>query len=354
MYQHRAQSPAKKTGIVDHVNRYGYISADHLDREKLAYIEQTCEKDLVIVFNGKSYHATLITPYYHSKRPNLFIEMSKQDAYQLKKLKCLFSVRVEVKFTIKYSYFDRLHMAIDLLSLSTIRRLCKCSFSKPLSSPTLFLPIRYSQLLSLDYSQRKVLNMIVYGEPKSPILVTGSAGTGKTRILALAAFQIFTVRNTRRPRVLLCTHHRKSANLFLTEYFGPMKEHQGWKVRIARMMQIKEIDEIEACYRPYCKTVSQVAGHLSKIELVISTFGLTLHLAQLLQLNGSLNDWFTHILIDEGALTREPETIAPLSMCGPNTVIAIVGDHKQVCVFFCISDFYYCNLIDWSCNTSDW
>ena len=35
-----------------------------------------------------------------------------------------------------------------------------------------------------------------------------------------------------------------------------------------------------------------------------------------------------HILIDEGAQTREPETIAPLSLCGPKTVIAIVGDHR--------------------------
>ena len=82
MYQHRAQSPAKRRSTkVDYVNRYGYISADHLDWEKLAYIEQACEKDLIIVFHEKSYRATMITPYYKTKMPNVFIEMSKQDAY---------------------------------------------------------------------------------------------------------------------------------------------------------------------------------------------------------------------------------------------------------------------------------
>ena len=162
--------------------------------------------------------------------------------------------------------------------------------------------------------------------------MTGSAGTGKTQMLAQAAFQICIVHQMKNSRVLLCTHRHTSANFFLTKYFGPMKEHHGWKVSIARMIEHKYISNIEKCYQPYCATVSQVAKRLSKIHLVISTFDLTVHLAQ--QLKGSLGDWFTHILIDEGAQTREPETIAPLSLCGPNTVIAIAGDHKQVCLVF--------------------
>ena len=39
---------------------------------------------------------------------------------------------------------------------------------------------------------------------------------------------------------------------------------------------------------------------------------------------------FTHILIDEGAQTREPETIAPLSMANCHTKIIIAGDNQQV------------------------
>jgi len=39
---------------------------------------------------------------------------------------------------------------------------------------------------------------------------------------------------------------------------------------------------------------------------------------------------FTHILIDEGAQTREPEAIAPLVLAGDNAKIVIAGDHLQV------------------------
>ena len=41
-------------------------------------------------------------------------------------------------------------------------------------------------------------------------------------------------------------------------------------------------------------------------------------------------DYFTHILIAEGAQTREPETIAPLIMANKDTRIIIAGDSQQV------------------------
>jgi len=39
---------------------------------------------------------------------------------------------------------------------------------------------------------------------------------------------------------------------------------------------------------------------------------------------------FTHILIDEGAQSREPEAVAPLSLADKHTKIVIAGDHMQV------------------------
>jgi len=50
----------------------------------------------------------------------------------------------------------------------------------------------------------------------------------------------------------------------------------------------------------------------------------SLHLSEFLPL-----EFFTHILLDEGAQTREPEVIAPLSMAGKNTKIVIAGDQNQ-------------------------
>ena len=318
--------------------RFGEISADHLDGDKIAYIEQACEIDgnLIITCNRRDYRATMKTPipYYQRKEKGvIFIGMSKQDARNLNSA-AEFEVQIKAKFELKYSYFDRLHQAIDLISRSTLHRLfpsSASSFSKPQKHPELPLSIRYRQFLTLDHSQREALEKIVYAEPKAPVIVAGSFGTGKTQMLAQAAFQIFTAKYKERPRVLVCAHHQASADSFLTKYFGPMKEENGWKVSITRMMQYHKIKKVEECYQKYCKTAYDVANQFHRFQLVISTFGITLNLAQkLLKRKSYHNGWFTHILIDEGAQTREPETITPLSLCGPTTVIAIAGDHKQV------------------------
>ena len=39
---------------------------------------------------------------------------------------------------------------------------------------------------------------------------------------------------------------------------------------------------------------------------------------------------FSHILIDEGAQTREPEAIGALAVAKEETKVVIVGDNKQV------------------------
>ena len=40
--------------------------------------------------------------------------------------------------------------------------------------------------------------------------------------------------------------------------------------------------------------------------------------------------FFTHILLDEAAQSREPEAVAPLCMANQNTKIVIAGDDRQV------------------------
>ena len=320
--------------------RFGHISAAHLDGDKISYIEQACENDgnLVITYKGKNYLATMDTsiPYHQRKGEGvIFIEMLQQDAHNLNNSDYEFEVEVKVTFELKYSYFDRLHRAVKLLPYSTLQRLFPSSascFSKPMKYPELHLSRKYQQFLTLDYSQLTALKKIVFAEPKAPVIVAGSFGTGKTQMLAQAAFQIFTAKYKERPCVLVCTHHQASADSFLTNYFGPMKVENEWKVSIARMMQSHKIRKVEKCYQTYCKTADEVASQFRKFQLVISTFGITLNLAEQIsrKRKGSLGDWFTHILIDEGAQTREPETITPLSLCGPRTVIAIAGDHKQV------------------------
>ena len=80
------------------------------------------------------------------------------------------------------------------------------------------------------------------------------------------------------------------------------------------------------CYLPvgqFKKNVTEIIGN--KYLVVVTTF-LTAHNIQ--SVVGK--NVFTHILIDEGAQTREPETIAPLSMANGCTKIVIAGDNQQV------------------------
>ena len=349
IYQHNEESPSILRGNdygdhkVEHDVRYGHISASHLDGDKVAYAEQACEMEgnLVICHAGKEYSASMVAPD-EKKRLNrlvkmkqnsldiIYIRMKKADALKLKNVKCQFEIaEVEVMFELKYSYFDRLHKALDHLSHSTIQRLIpsnRSCFSTPREYPSLPLSHKYKQFLTLDYGQRKALETIVYAEPrKAPVIVVGSFGTGKTQMLARAAFEIFTAKYEERPRVLVCAHHQKSANSFLNNYFGPMKE-QGWKVNVVRMIPFNRMKDIEECYQKYCMTGTKVAQNLHSFQLVVTTFGNCLSLLSTVR----SRHWFTHILIDEGAQTREPETIMPLILCSPETVITIAGDHKQV------------------------
>ena len=349
IYQHNEESPGVLRGNdygdhkVERDVRYGHISASHLDGDTVAYAEQACEMEgnLVIRHAGREYSASMVTPNEKRKLNKLakmkqnspdiiYIRMKKADALKLKNVKCQFEIaEVEVMFELKYSYFDRLHKALDCLSHSTIQRLIpsnKSCFSTPKEYPSLPLSYKYQHFLTLDYGQRKALETIVYAEPrKAPVIVVGSFGTGKTQMLAQAAFQIFTAKYEERPRVLVCAHHQASANSFLNNYFGPMKE-QGWKVSVVRMLAPERMKDIEECYQKYCMTGFEVAQNVHSIQLVVTTFGNCLSLLSTVR----SRHWFTHILIDEGAQTREPETIIPLILCRPETVIAIAGDHKQV------------------------
>ncbi len=54
--------------------------------------------------------------------------------------------------------------------------------------------------------------------------------------------------------------------------------------------------------------------------VVVTTFTTSLSIT-----NAVGNKFFTHILMDEGSQTREPEAIAPLSLASINTKIVIAG-----------------------------
>ena len=79
------------------------------------------------------------------------------------------------------------------------------------------------------------------------------------------------------------------------------------------------------------RTVAQFQSYIDKSSyrnrsnfLIVTPCLTALHLAKFIP-----RGFFTHILLDEGAQTREPEAVAPLSMAGRNTKIVIAGDQNQ-------------------------
>lgn len=247
-------------------------------------------------------------------------------------------------------------MALDLLSQHTIERLVPSSTSITSREESKGNNCRLGKdrivdkCLLLDGPQMNALRVILSAKPELPVIVVGSFGTGKTRLLARAAFEI--VKNnteTKKNRVLICAHHQKSADSFLETYFGKMAYRYNWRVNMVRMI-VSEDNQYRKWYSQYRLTADKIC--FNTIELMVTTFGNVLHL------KGKVEPgFFTHVLMDEGAQTREPENIAPLFLCGPQTVIVIAGDHKQVCivsklcVIFCISlliiyhKLYTCRLV---------
>ena len=238
--------------------------------------------------------------------------------------KSLFQVRsVQITFELKYSYFHRLHKALDLLSSLTIARLVPTCIASSNKKNYHFQGC--GDNLRLDSSQMNALQVIMNAKPDQPVIVVGSFGTGKTRLLARAVYEILELSSwSRRHRVLVCAHHQQSADSFL-EIFGPMFVKKGWWPNMVRMIVKSEEDQYyKHQYSEFRFTASEISN-FDSIDLLITTFGNALHLDGMVE-----PGFFTHILMDEGAQTREPENIAPLFLCGPDTVITITGDHKQV------------------------
>ena len=71
---------------------------------------------------------------------------------------------------------------------------------------------------------------------------------------------------------------------------------------------------------------------LAQWKVIITTFLTALTIKdKLIKEKASLH--FSHIIIDEGAQSREPEALGALVLAEPNTHIVIAGDHRQVSVY---------------------
>ena len=315
--------------------RFGYITSDNGDI--LSHIKLSSQGAFIVFDNICYVHAKLVRARIPKSAHQSAItigfseeEHKKIEQFELFKLND-FHFTANIKFELKYFYFQQLHKAIDCLPKNVICKLTPAM--EQLLGEDEKTSIESSrpnyERLYLDKMQLKALHVILNSTPKLPILVAGPFGTGKTRMLARAAYDILKKRQT---RVLICAHHQLSADTFVS-YFGPMikDEVNPWHIDMVRIIPNKSYNlNDHRKYKNFFETANNISWQQIRTKrIVITTLGTVLKLRDKIPRDKWTN-FFSDILIDEGAQTREPEMVSPLAFAGESTRIVIAGDHCQV------------------------
>ena len=273
-----------------------------------------------------SIKAYILSCNYSYSNDYLYIGLYDYNAQTLQEAMYRGSFEFDVKFEVKHSYFDSLHYSVDKISDEALKRIVPCTGDFKDGLDLSRIPRSTYFQHKLDFFQFTALQTMVFSRSTAPVLIPGPFGSGKTRLLSVAT-EYFIESAKGKCRVLLCCHHQDSADIFMKQYFHPMLQDQEnpWNVDVVRVTsQTHNKKKLRYCV-PFDEFEEKKDIYLSKPYLVIVTTFLTaLRMSDFIPPN-----FFTHMLIDEGAQAREPECIAPLCMANKNTRIVIVGDSKQ-------------------------
>ena len=311
--------------------RFGYLLG--LNGDQIAYATQASE-GAYIVHEGKEVKVDILMENFSHTDERMYIALDRSNLEKLEKVTTLSisrapyhsPVKIKVEFELKHSYFNNLHTAVEQLSPEVIARILpqaqEFRTNQHLQIPDLQ---QYKQYCSQD--QLNALQTIATCPSNGPpVLIAGAFGTGKTHILAVTAHYLFKSSKGNQPaRVLVCTQQRASADTFL-EYYIKLMGQQGEEIYLIQDYGFKN-PNLKRWYR----TVAQFGSYIDRSSyrnrsnfLIVAPCLTVLHLA-----NSIPRGFFTHILLDEGAQTREPEAVAPLCMADRNTKIVIAGDQNQ-------------------------
>ena len=232
---------------------------------------------------------------------------------------------VYVHFEINHSYFDGLHKAINCLNYHAMNKLLPSK--RLLKEVTTGRRLTHKEesiieRFTLDHEyQRNALQKMISSDPRVPFLVLGPFGTGKTRILAAAVSALLC---DPKSRILVCAYQNTCANSIYEELY-PKCPHD--ILRLVPQEQAASFIKIGVegvILMRYVKI-----DDIIRKRVTVTTFLTAKNLRQL-EIDSSKQLHFTHIMIDEGAQAREPETIGALAVIKESTKLVIVGDHKQV------------------------
>ena len=294
-----------------------YASLNGLSTADVAYAQQAAS-DVEITINDIVVHAEIDT---NNKELDVINVKFKNPRLKLTE----HARPVPVRFIAKHSYFKSLHISLDRISSNMVNRLIPDRLNRRQTKlPRIPYPKTRELFLDKEY-QLLALKKMMACDNSAPFLLTGPFGTGKTRVLATAAITFLKRRYSN--RVLICTSHVQSADAYIDKYFGPMAENHRLPRKVNPVRLVGEYNYY-GDYEHLSKSSynRQEINSIKNSRLIVTTF---LTVSQLVFLKVRR---YTHILIDEGAQTREPQTIAPLAsgLVDNNTKIIIAGDHLQV------------------------
>ena len=319
--------------------RYGYFS--NLSADQIAYATQSSEGAFIVSEGREDEVAVeILQENFQHCDEKMYVAIKERKLSEIisgpleKGPKILKNLTIE--FEVKHFYFDGLVRAINVIRPEIIARIMPSSRDfLPLSTTSSYCVHQLLSQIPRDFEinlhdQLQALNTILSSDSRSPpVIVNGSFGTGKTRLLAIATRCLVEQgRSSKKPvRVLICAHHQSSADHYIEQYFGPMTkdEHHPWRVKLIRLISNRHNNMrslFKWCYKKRDEYLHLYKHDLPEYFVVVSTFST----AGLLLQPGL----FTHILLDEGSQTREPENIAPLCLAAPDTKIVIAGDSCQV------------------------
>lgn len=273
---------------------------------------------------GYNYNGDRMFRNFNTERDSLTVEIRQNGLFRRFHPQARW--KTFVHFNINHWYFWRLHRAIARADNRLIERLVKPRAKQFEPSNTVR---KGSYKLDHEY-QLEALKKMLSCKPGAPYLLLGPFGTGKTYVLA--AFVERLLSTSPENRILVCTHQNTGAD----KLYRSLQEHvDGIHRHALRLVpDAHGVNRNSALIQPYsCRAVHKVkVQQLAQWKVIITTFLTALTIKdKLIKEKASLH--FSHIIIDEGAQSREPEALGALVLAEPNTHIVIAGDHRQVSVY---------------------
>ena len=350
--------------VVEHV-RYASIRGMSSDQMMYAALASECVYICDPENEEKVSKADILLGFNFSKiSDKLFVAFNLREASNLESCfqigdDCK-NFSIIAKFEVKHSYFHLLRRSLASISDDTIDRIMpEGELVHGLNLSRVPFPKEYESL-PLDKKQFQALQFILFSRSRAPVIILGSFGTGKTRLLAVATLSFIetAMYSDNIARVLVCCHHQVSADTFIDNFFRGVSSDRNdqWNVELVRLTSNvyylvgSEYDYLYVPLHVFQQRVND--GRYAKIKrlVVVTTYSTALNIARLLGTH-----FFTHILLDEAAQVREPEAVAPLCMANRNTKIIITGDPQQVLIkLWIFLNLYMYLYIGWSCTPGSW